>query len=260
MAFAVCCVPVSPMRAEPSHKSEMVSQMLFGEYCETIEEGKDKWLRVRCRYDNYEGWCTRSHLAEIDETDYHEGTNLLAQDWVNQVGYNDQPMMIPMGSPLAQLKNGKANWQKNTIAFGGKIWDTHQIEINERSLKDLAFQFLNTPYLWGGKTVFGIDCSGFTQTVFRFFNIHLLRDAWQQASQGEAIGFLQEARCGDLAFFDNSEGRITHVGILLNESEIMHASGKVRVDKIDNLGIVNSETFERTHQLRIIKRMMTIDR
>jgi cell wall-associated NlpC family hydrolase len=253
MAFAVCCVPVSPLRAEPSHKSEMVSQMVFGECCEIKEEGKEKWLRVQCLYDHYEGWCTQSHVTEIDDADHTE-TNLLSQDWVNRIEYNGQLMMIPMGSPLMLLKNGHAHWGTNAVNFQGKIWDVHDSEFNERSLKHLAFQFLNTPYLWGGKSVLGTDCSGFTQTVFRFFNIHLLRDASQQASQGKAIGFLQEARWGDLAFFDNSEGRITHVGILLNDSEIIHASGKVHIDKIDNLGIIHSETFERTHQLRIIKR------
>jgi cell wall-associated NlpC family hydrolase len=108
--------------------------------------------------------------------------------------------------------------------------------------------------LWGGRSVFGIDCSGLTQAVYKFLNIQLLRDANQQATQGELVNFLQEARCGDLAFFDNEEGQIIHVGILLNNQEILHTSGKVRIDKIDNAGIINAETGERTQNLRIIKR------
>ena len=113
---------------------------------------------------------------------------------------------------------------------------------------------LHTAYVWGGRSAFGIDCSGFTQLVFKSFGIVLFRDAYQQATQGEVVGFLQEAKTGDLAFFDNAEGRITHVGMLINEHEIIHASGKVRIDRIDSQGIVNVDTNERTHQLRIIKR------
>ena len=123
-------------------------------------------------------------------------------------------------------------------------------------LKDIAMLFLNTAYLWGGRSIFGVDCSGFCQTVFRFIGIPLLRDAYQQASQGEAIGFLQEAKLGDLAFFDNEEGRITHVGMLLDQETIIHASGRVRIDTIDHQGIVNVDTGLCTHKLRIIKRML----
>jgi cell wall-associated NlpC family hydrolase len=113
---------------------------------------------------------------------------------------------------------------------------------------------LNSTYLWGGRSVFGIDCSGFTQSVFKFLNVHLLRDAQQQATQGELVAFLQQAHCGDLAFFDDGEGHIIHVGILLNAHEIIHAAGKVRIDKIDNQGIIEADTGQRTQRLRIIKR------
>ena len=128
--------------------------------------------------------------------------------------------------------------------------------INEfrSSVTDAAMFFMNAPYLWGGRSVFGIDCSGFTQMVFRQFGIRLKRDAWQQAEQGELLGFIQEARAGDLAFFDNEEGRITHVGIMLNNNRIIHASGKVRIDTIDTQGIFNKDLNKYTHKLRIVKR------
>ena len=107
--------------------------------------------------------------------------------------------------------------------------------------------------MWGGRSVFGIDCSGFVQQVYAYFNIQLPRDAYQQAGMGKDIGFLAETICGDLAYFDNKEGKITHVGIMLDAQTIIHASGRVRIDYIDQAGILNKETGERTHQLRIVK-------
>ena len=257
MIRAICCVPVSPLRAEPSHRSEMVSQQLFGECCEILEQTKE-WARVRCSYDGYEGWCQASHLVEVDEMEFEKGGNALTPDWINTLEYNGHPMVVPMGSALTAMKNGRAHWRKNQVHFKGKVWDPVTAARDTKSFRQLVFKFLNTPYLWGGKTVFGADCSGFTQAIFKFLHIPLLRDAWQQASQGEPVGFLEETRAGDLAFFDNEEGKITHVGILLNASEIIHASGKVRVDKIDNMGIVQAENFQRTHHLRLIKRVLPL--
>jgi len=254
MPYAVCCVPVSPLRAEPSHRSEMVTQQLFGESCEILEREKDHWIKIRCQYDNYEGWCQDSHVTSIDEEQFRKGERHLTPEWVNELEYNGHPMMVPFGSSLTAMKNGNALWRRNTVHYKGKTWDPYEIKPSGKIIKQLAFKFYNTPYLWGGKSIFGIDCSGFAQTVYKFIGIPLLRDTYQQATQGEVIGFLQEAKCGDLAFFDNEDRRITHVGILLNSHEIIHASGKVRVDKIDSQGIVNSETAQRTHQLRIIKR------
>jgi hypothetical protein len=234
---AECVVPVAPLREAASHRSEMVSQLVFGEPCRIMEEEKDGWQRVTCDYDGYEGWCQKGQLSAAP--DLREKIYYL-NNWTSQIDFRGSSMRIPFGS-YCDAQNPDA-------------WDPLQHSVNEAELLSVAYNFLNTPYLWGGRSVFGIDCSGFVQTVFRFFDIRLLRDASLQATQGEAIGFLQEARCGDLAFFDNAEGRITHVGLLLNEKEILHSSVKVRVDDIDNYGIVNRETGERTHKLRLIKR------
>jgi cell wall-associated NlpC family hydrolase len=234
----------------------MISQLVFGECCEVIERTKDNWARIRASYDGYEGWCQASQLTEVDEEEYSDGGRGLTPDWVSSLEYNGHPMMVPMGSHLTSMKNGRAQWRKNIVHYKGKTWDPAIALADPRNLRQLVFKFLNSPYLWGGKTVFGVDCSGFTQTIFKFLDIPLLRDAYLQATQGESVGFLEEARAGDLAFFDNEEGRIVHVGILLNSQEIIHASGKVRVDKIDNMGIVHAENFQRTHQLRIIKRLI----
>ncbi|MGF7230079.1 C40 family peptidase, partial [Arachidicoccus sp.] len=138
----------------------------------------------------------------------------------------------------------------------GTVDYAKQLEFTEENIRKTAMTYLNTSYLWGGRSAFGLDCSGFTQQVFQYFNIQLPRDAYQQAGVGGSVGFLQECRCGDLAFFDNEEGRITHVGIMLDKENIIHASGKVRIDKIDAQGIVRLDTSLHTHKLRIIKRVV----
>lgn len=254
MEYKVCCVPVSPMRAEPSHKSEMVSQQLFGEKSMVLEQAADNWAKIQLKYDGYQGWVQKSHLAEIDEESYTKTDKELTSDWINEVDYNGHLMYVPMGSSLSAFRNGKAFWRRNAVQFKGKVWNPEEVVINPKQIKQIAYKLLNTSYLWGGKSVFGIDCSGFSQCVYKMLNVALPRDAWQQAEQGTDIHFLQEAQCGDLAFFDNPEGRITHVGILLNDHEIIHSSGKVRIDKVDTQGIVNLTDKQRTHSLRIIKR------
>ncbi len=254
MRYAVCCVPVSPLRAETSHRAEMVTQQLFGEKSIIEETAADNWVKISLKYDRYKGWVQQSHLAEIDEGHFFKVDKDLTSDWVNEVDYNGHMMYVPMGSSLSAFKNGKAFWRRNSVYFKGKVWNPEEITITPKVIKQIAFKFLNTSYLWGGKSVFGIDCSGYAQMTYKFLNTYLPRDAWQQAEEGEVVNFLQEARCGDLAFFDNEEGRIIHVGILLNDHEIIHSSGKVRIDKIDTQGIMNLETKQRTHKLRIIKR------
>lgn len=255
MDFKVCCVPVSAMRKEPSHKSEIVSQQLFGERSIGLETAADGWQKIRCKYDDYEGWVQKSHLATIDERKYTNEDSRLTSDWVNEIDYNGHIMHVPFGCTLSAFQNGHTLWSRNSVKYKGNSWNATEAVFSEKIVKQVAFKFLNTSYLWGGKSVFGIDCSGFVQSVFKFFNIRLPRDAWQQAEIGETVNFLQEVKFGDMAFFDNEEGRITHVGILLNGQEIIHASGKVRIDKIDSQGICNADTHERTHQLRIIKRV-----
>lgn len=254
MRYAVCCVPVSPLRIERSHKTEMISQLLFGECCLILETTGDGWMNVQCKHDNYRGWCQNTHFVEIDEDHYVRCNEDLTSEWVSEIDYNGHHMFVPLGSSLTSLQNGRAFWRKSTIHYSGQVWRPSEVSITPKLIKQLIYKFLNTSYLWGGRSVYGIDCSGLCQVVFKFLNFPIQRDAWQQAGEGNTVSFLQEAKCGDLAFFDNDEGKIIHVGILLNEHELIHSSGKVRIDKIDNQGIVNIETKQRTHKLRIIKR------
>ncbi|MBK7884231.1 MAG: C40 family peptidase [Chitinophagaceae bacterium] len=245
MIFLTCCVPVAPMRLEAGHRVEMISQLLFGECAVLLDKQPGGWIKVKSKSDEYTGWCQQAHLQEISVDSYNLDKYSLTADWAADLIYNKYTMKIPMGSILTGMDSGK---------FKGNLWDPFSAIKNEENIKQLAFKFLNTAYLWGGRSVFGVDCSGFTQSVYKFLNIPLLRDASQQATQGELIDFLQQAKCGDLAFFDDDDGSITHVGLLLNDHEIIHAAGKVRVDKIDSQGIINADTGLRTQKLRIIKR------
>lgn len=244
--YAICMVPVAHIRVSPDHRAEMSSQLLFGEKIIITANDKKGWIKISCKADGYEGWCQLAQFREIDAAQYDRHDQLLTADWVNEVTVNEQAMFVPLGSLVDQ--------KDNAIAFAGELWNVSKAKRDAATIQEVAFEFLNTAYVWGGRSVFGIDCSGFAQAVYKFLNIPLLRDAKLQVTQGEPVDFLQEARCGDLAFFDDDAGEIVHVGILLNDHEIIHASGKVRVDKIDNSGITNVDTGERTHQLRIIKR------
>ncbi len=245
-------VPVCPIRAEASHRSEQVSQLLFGEICELLERTKD-FSRVRVLFDDYEGWCQTTQL-EKTEAEIFDKSSRLAGGWVNTVIINDEPMNVPFGSSLTFLEDEGLAKQYN-MEYEGSFINPAKNEISISLIKKITRIFLNTPYLWGGRSVFGIDCSGFTQLVFTCLNISLPRDAYQQATQGEEVKSLNDVKSGDIAFFDNEAGRISHTGILLDSNTIIHASGKVRIDTFNNSGIINPNG-NRTHNLRIIKRVI----
>lgn len=248
MRFVASIVAVCPLRKEPDHRSEMTSQLLLGEYAEVLEEQKE-FVQIKCLYDDYIGWCQRVQLAFTDEvvTTARFVTNEFAKVHINQ-----QPCRVSFTTPVFLQA---LTFNHFTIDYTNiETLDATSTEFLPENITQYASVFLNTPYLWGGRTLFGIDCSGFAQQVYKLFNKQLPRDAYQQAEQGEALGFLEEAVCGDLAYFDNKAGFITHVGIMLNNHQIIHASGRVRIDTIDNAGIISSDTGLRTHRLRVVKR------
>ena len=252
--FGICNLSIVPLRFEPSDRSEQVSQLLFGEHFKIIEQ-KPKWVYVELAYDGYHGWIDSKQFQPITEEKFNvlsDTPNVLSSDLIEYISTpNNQLITIPLGSSLSFLDNDDINESKFTFD-GLKVCG-----IKEKSeLVKTAFMYLNAPYLWGGKTPFGIDCSGFTQMVYKLNGFHLLRDASEQANQGEALSFIEESEPGDLAFFDNEEGKIIHVGIMMNDNYIIHASGKVRIDRLDHLGIYNVDTGRHTHKLRVIKKIV----
>jgi hypothetical protein len=224
-----CAISIVPMRKEPSDRAEIVSQLLFGEVFEIIDT-QEKWVKIIAEIDNYEGWIDRKQ-AEAE----------------SKIGISTAPLPNPV------IFNGQ-------FFPAGCFAEISDKSVSIGSIQEISFGYLNSPYLWGGKTHAGIDCSGFVQMVFRIIGKNIHRDAYQQAELGHIVSFVEEAQTGDLAFFDNEDGRITHVGIVIknktsNFPSIIHASGWVRIDTLDNEGIKN-ENGKQSHRLRIVKRII----
>lgn len=256
MHYGICNLSIVPIRIEPTDKSEMVSQLLFGEHFKILEIRK-KWSKIRVAFDNYEGWVDNKQFEVIPEEDYSNIENcniVLAAEIIDFATDEKQNFStIPIGSSFPFYNNQNLKINTTNYHYDGQIFDK---KLPKESIVEIAFKFLNTPYLWGGKTPFGIDCSGLTQMVYKLCGYKLLRDASQQATQGEVLSFIEESEPGDLAFFDNNEGIITHVGIIMNDNYIIHAHGKVRIDRIDHSGIFNIDTQRHTHKLRVIKKII----
>jgi hypothetical protein len=249
MNYGICNLSIIPLRAEASDTSELISQILYGEIFKVLEK-RAKWSRVRLAFDSYEGWVDNKQFLSISEQEYcdlYKEKPQMSSDLVDFITTSENQLLsICIGSTLNAVK-------LLDHSFEGKSFSEYY---PKEHLIETALLYLNSPYLWGGKTPFGIDCSGFTQMVYKLNGHKLHRDASQQSTQGEALSFIEESQPGDLAFFDNSEGKIVHVGIIMKDNYIVHAHGKVRVDGLDHTGIFNYETRTYSHQLRVIKRII----
>ena len=249
MRYGINNLSIVPLRLEPSDKSELVSQVLYGDTFKVLEQRKS-WSKIQLSFDAYEGWIDNKQFVEITQDEYNNLNNEPLKISIDLVEFveneNKQLFAIPIGSILNGLN---ILGHKHDGSFVDKIQTKERITIT-------AFNYLNAPYLWGGKTPFGIDCSGFTQMVYKLNGYKLLRDASQQATQGDVLSFIEESEPGDLAFFDNDEGQIVHVGIILKDNYIIHAHGKVRIDRLDHSGIYNVDTNKHSHKLRVIKKII----
>ena len=260
MKFGICHLSVVPCRIEPSDKSEMVTQLLFGEVIKIYEEKRAGWRKIKTAFDDYECWIDEKQYIEINETEF-ERLNIspytVCAEMANIITNEEDNSLTPilLGSSLPNFKSKKIRFNEFIFQFDGQSIDTSKEQTKDNIVSN-AMMYLNTPYLWGGRSPFGIDCSGFTQVIYKINGFKLPRDASQQAEIGDTLSFIEESESGDLAFFDNEEGNIIHVGIMLENNRIIHASGKVRIDKIDHQGIFNSETNTYSHRLRLIKKIL----
>ncbi len=259
MQYGICLLSVIPCRKEASNTSEMVTQLLFGDHYSILEAGEG-WIKIKIAYDNYECWINIKQHSKISESTFNQlqkqpavYSSELIQVISNKNTNTNFPISI--GATLPLLKDKSSNFESFSFGFEGQTTAPNQ----KKSAQDIlstAYLFINAPYLWGGKNPLGIDCSGFTQTVFKLNGYKLPRDASQQVELGTPLSFVEEAEAGDLAFFDNEEGNIVHVGILLDNQQIIHASGSVRIDKFDHYGIFSSDTKKYSHTLRVIKKII----
>ncbi len=256
MKYGICNISIIAVRQEPSERSEMVTQLIFGELYEILETAKE-WIQIRVLFDDYEGWISSNQAFFIQDETY----DILNKFPVNTTAgiiselydkNKNEKFNIPLGSSLPHLHNNVISFDDMNFVLLGEI-NKADTRLNRDRLVETALLYQNSPYLWGGRTPFGIDCSGYTQLVYKINGIKLMRDATQQSTQGQTISFISEAKNGDLAFFDNEEEEIIHVGILIDGDRIIHASGKVRIDNIDHYGIFNKDINKYSHKLRLIK-------
>jgi gamma-D-glutamyl-L-lysine dipeptidyl-peptidase len=258
LEFGVCRLSVVPVRAETSDKGEQVTQLLFGDHYEVItEDNERKWVRVRTNYDSYEGWidAKQHHVISKEYFEYLNHAEFkITTDVTSSILYNKSRQVILMGSmiPISSSELFKMEEQFAFIGEAKNLGQKREFEF----VRTTAVKYLNSPYLWGGKSTFGVDCSGFTQMVFKICGYRLFRDSGQQAQQGKSVMAVHEAKSGDLAFFKNHEGKINHVGILLEKDKIIHSSGRVRVDTFTEEGIMNQDTKQYTHWFSHLRRIL----
>jgi cell wall-associated NlpC family hydrolase len=258
MHYGIAFQSVIPVRTSAAHEAEQSTQLLFGEMY-SVQEEREDWMRITTVFDQYSGWIHRKQhhpLTTAEADKLLKSQKSVAAELVQTISNNDRSFPILMGSTLYDFDGMNFRIGKEKFVYAGQAVNEESGLLHGEHIRRFAMKFLHAPYLWGGRNPFGIDCSGFSQIVFKLYGITLPRDAYQQADMGKTLHFIHEAREGDLAFFDNEDGKITHVGILLGNDQIIHASGCVRVDIIDHYGIFNREVKKYTHKLRILKRVV----
>ena len=255
MKFGICNLNSVAIRKEACNTSEMVSQLLFGETFK-ITDLENSWIKIVAYFDNYEGWILENQFLEIEKNQYDDinaNNSHVSFELITFISnLNDNLQTITLGASLPYYSNNSFKLLNNTFEYDGQ---TLTGKLSKNQIITTSHLYLNTPFLWGGRTPFGIDCSGFTQMVYKINGYSLYRDAHQQANQGEVLSFIEESEAGDLAFFDNEEGDIIHVGIILDNNYIIHCDGKVRIDRLDQSGIYNVDTKRHTHKLRVMKKI-----
>ncbi len=252
METFICENVFVPLRSGPSHRSEMLSQVLFGEKYIVIGQ-TGHWIKVKTLFDNYSGWLDISHLQNTEDSGNSSGKVL--QKSLLCYKSDMTRLVLEAGCEIYNPDFRKKTFSlgKYTYITGTDFGEGHIAAIE--SIADTAMRFINSPYIWGGRIPSGIDCSGFTQLVYKLQGTAIPRDSCEQAEAGEMVSFLDETVPGDLVLFDDERGNISHVGMILSRGLVIHASGRVRIDSIDNQGIYKNEIHGYSHKLRTIRRI-----
>lgn len=251
----ICLQPYIPVRVGNSEKSEMVTQVLFGEFFEILaRDTETRFTNVKLANDEYEGWIDDKTIMYLSESEAGELTilplKIVRDRQFRVVDKNKNELWLSAGSSL-RIEPG------NNIYGTLSMYSPDREELDHRSfMEKSAIEWVNVPYIWGGRSTFGTDCSGLVQNIYLQVDIHIPRDAGEQSMVGKSVNFVFEAQPGDLAFFDNEEGIITHVGMILSGNRIIHASGKVRIDLFDQQGIYSREKGNYTHKLRLMRNLI----
>ena len=259
MDYGICLQYFIPMRREDTDRAEMVSQVLFGESFSIVSR-KNNFSYIKLDFDEYEGWVDSKSIHLMENKKYHEYTQL------PKFVLHQSLMIVPNNPGLPILKAGTGS----TLAISNGILqpdlqeystpedlNLKEVEDSQTALLHYCHYFLSVPYLWGGRSDMGIDCSGLVQNLYKQIGIALPRDASQQVQKGKIVNFISEVQKGDLAFFDNEEGAISHVGMLISSNRIIHASGQVKTDHFDHQGIFSEKESRYSHKLRVIKRILS---
>lgn len=258
MTHGICPLSTVAIRNSASQKSEMISQLLYGELVEVLEKKGRQWVKVRCAHDNLVGWVATNQLERITPSEFesYQDNFAFVLDVFQALATGEAFLPLTIGARLPNFDGLHFRIGEQTFNFPGQAVFPKDLGQGPEIILKIARKFLNAPYLWGGRSPFGVDGPGLIQVVFGIAGYPLPREASQQVEKGVNVDFAEQAKPADIAFFENQKGRITHTGIVLPEGKVIHVHGKVRIDKLDHYGIFSKDKGGYTHRLRIIKRLI----
>jgi len=259
-SYAICRVSVACFRQLPDHKSYQISQVLFGEYVEIISKKNKDWFRVRCSWDGCIGWIDPKQFHVLKEKEVHlfEACDTFSLDHLHGLSSSTSTIPISIGSNLYRCDGMNVKMPFGHFQYSGQILNTASAKSSDSLLITIAKRYIHCPYLYGGRSILGIDAPGLIQVIYKMLGQKLPRNSLEQANLGIDIGFVAHSKVGDLAFFEDENRLINHVGLIIDDTSIMHAHGQVRIDKLDQQGIYNVEQKRYTFKLRTIRRLITV--